>query len=201
MASERTRDLTTLEYIILGLLSLTPQTGYGIISVMERAASRWSGSPGAIYPALKRLESQGIISSHVDASNDARPRRLYRVLPPGEHMLDEWLRVPVTRAAILDERDLSLLKFTFAERRLTGDEVLTWLDAYEKAVDSYDVAQRIWYDMRMLAQSVHQQLLVEATMMELNTLRAWIQMAQRRLRTELDRNETVQPVRAAMSIA
>jgi len=201
MASERTRDLTTLEYIILGLLSLTPQTGYGIISVMERAASRWSGSPGAIYPALKRLEGQGIISSHIAASNDARPRRLYRVLPPGEQMLDDWLRLPVTRAAILDERDLSLLKFTFAERRLTVEEVLAWLDAYEKAVDSYDVTQRIWYDMRMLAQSVHQQLLVEATMMELNTLRAWVQMAQRRLRTELDRGEVAQGLQTAVSIA
>jgi DNA-binding PadR family transcriptional regulator len=50
------RELTTLEYIVLGLISLQPQSGYDVVSYFESGAYSWSASPGSIYPMLKRLE-------------------------------------------------------------------------------------------------------------------------------------------------
>ncbi len=53
MSQELKRELTTLEYMILGLISIEPQSDYSIIGVFESNLYRWSASPGSIYPILK----------------------------------------------------------------------------------------------------------------------------------------------------
>jgi len=53
---------TTLDYIILGLVQKEPLTGYRIRKVFEDTAlGNFGGSPGAIYPALKRLAKYKLI--------------------------------------------------------------------------------------------------------------------------------------------
>ena len=53
------RTPTALEYALLGLLHQQPQSGYDLRKVFETTAlGNYSGSPGAIYPALRRLESR-----------------------------------------------------------------------------------------------------------------------------------------------
>jgi len=61
--------------------------------------------------------------------------------------------------------------------------VITWLDTYEKLTETYEAQRRIWYNAAVDVGSLHQQLIQEATMMELNMQRAWIQMARRRLQS------------------
>ncbi len=175
------RDLTTLEYVVLGLIGVEPQSGYSIITMMESGVHRWSASPGSIYPMLKRLERQGIIMGELDIVYETRPRKLYRLTPAGEALLDGWLRSPVLPASLLEGRDVALLKFLFMEKRMSREEVIAWLDTYEQAIDSYDLARRTFYDMAMQQSSIHQQLILEATMMDLNTQRTWVQIARRRL--------------------
>jgi DNA-binding PadR family transcriptional regulator len=55
------RELTTLEYVVIGLIGYEPQSGYSIVSYFEDRDSSWSASPGSIYPMLKRLEKLGVI--------------------------------------------------------------------------------------------------------------------------------------------
>jgi DNA-binding PadR family transcriptional regulator len=176
------RDLTTLEYVVLGLIGVEPQSGYSIITMMESGVHRWSASPGSIYPMLKRLERQGIIMGELDIVYETRPRKIYRLTSTGEALLDGWLRSPVLPASLLEERDVALLKFLFMEKRLSHEEVIAWLDTYEQAIDSYDLARRTFYDMAIQQSSIHQQLILEATMMDLNTQRTWVQIARRRLK-------------------
>ena len=175
------RELTTTEYIILGLINNAPQTGYGIIGTLETIASRWSASSGAIYPALKRLERQGLISGTVEMVHEARGRKVYQITPDGLDALDSWLRTPVDANEIIGERDMALVKFLFAEKRLTREEVLAWLDAYERSAEIYNATHSLWHQAMMSVASVHQQLVEEATQMELNMQRSWIQLARERL--------------------
>ncbi len=184
MSEELRRELTTLEYVVLGLISVEPQSGYSIISTLEAGTHRWSASPGSIYPILKRLEKQGVISGELEIIYETRPRKMYKLTALGERLLDDWIRAPMPMAQLLDERDIALIKFLFAEQRLTRDECMAWLDTYESMTESYDVQRRIWYDLTMSASSLHQQLIHEATLMELNMQRTWIQMAKRRLETD-----------------
>lgn len=49
---------------ILVLLGEQPRHGYELITALEeRSGGRWRPSPGAIYPALRKLEDRGLISS------------------------------------------------------------------------------------------------------------------------------------------
>ena len=63
------RDPTTLEYALLGLLHQGAMSGYDLRKIFESTAmGSYSGSPGAIYPALRRLEKQGLVASEVDST-------------------------------------------------------------------------------------------------------------------------------------
>jgi DNA-binding PadR family transcriptional regulator len=181
MNDELSRELTTLEYTILGLLSVAPQTGYSIIGALEKGSYRLSTSTGSIYPALKRLERHNIVCGELEAVYETRPRKVYKLTPLGGELLDAWLREPLSLSEILEDRQVALTKFLFLEKRVSREEVLAWLEAYEKATDSYDVTHRIMFDAQMSLSSVHQQLVIEASMMELNMQRAWIKLARERL--------------------
>lgn len=181
MPPELERELTTLEYIALGLISIEPQSGYSIISTLETGVSRWSASPGSIYPILKRLEKQGLITGELEIVYETRPRKMYRLTPLGGRVLDDWLRGPLRWSEVLEERDIVLIKFLFMEKRLTRAEVLAWLDAFEKLTDSFDAQKRAFYEFLIPDSSLHQRLIHEITLMEINMQRTWIQLARRRL--------------------
>jgi DNA-binding PadR family transcriptional regulator len=181
MGNEASRTLTTLEYVVLGLIGAEPQSGYSLITFFESGVYRWSASPGSIYPMLKRLEQQGIIAGKLEMEYETRPRKMYTLMPLGETLLDEWLRASLTNNEIGQERDIVLLKFLFSEKRLTRAQVLDWLDGYEKATETYIIMSNMQRDPKAKEWSSHQQLIIEASLMELEMQRTWIQMARRRL--------------------
>ncbi|MCI0396295.1 MAG: PadR family transcriptional regulator, partial [Chloroflexi bacterium] len=89
------RELTTQEYVVLGMTSAAPQSGYSIMSAFDSSVYRWSASPGAVYPMLKRLERAGLLASELEMIHETRPRKMYRLTPAGKQLLDEWLKSPV----------------------------------------------------------------------------------------------------------
>lgn len=182
------RELTTLEHIVLGLIAREPQSGYSIISLLETGSHRWSASPGAIYPILKRLEKQKCITGELELVYETRPRKMYTLTAHGAVLLDQWLRAPLSWTEIMDERDVVMIKFLFMEQRLPRETVITWLDDYEAMTNEYDPGQRTFLSPAEEPLTLHQELIHEATMMELNMLRTWIQMARRRLHSERQRD-------------
>lgn len=184
------RELTTTEFVILGLLSTGPQTGYTIMQTLGNRSGSWSGSAGSIYPALKRLEHQGIIDGTIESVH-TRLRRTYRITPVGEAMLDVWLTSPLTNDEILNQREIPLIKFLFAEQRLSREDILNWLDSYEKQMQMYSKLHRFWNTAQLSVSSTHQQLLLEATDMELEMQQGWVQRAREHLNAEQPALETV----------
>lgn len=70
---------------ILALLREGPRNGYQIMSeIEERSGGAWRPSPGAIYPALQRLEDAGMIVGE-DTSDD---RRVYRLTDEGRKIAE-----------------------------------------------------------------------------------------------------------------
>lgn len=182
------RDLTTLEYIVLGLISIEPQSGYSIVSYFdEDSYNSWSASPGSVYPMLKRLEKQGMISGELEIEHETRPRKMYTLTDDGVHLLDEWLvEVPKMRP-FYEQRELAMLRFQFMENRLSTTLILRWLQNYLDAIN-YATRGSTFYQQEINKAmqehgkvSIHSQLLMEGYMMELNTLRTWLEMARNRL--------------------
>lgn len=87
--------LTELEAVVLGVVGRDgPCTPYAIRRLFtESPAPRWSGSAGAIYPLIRRLQRRGLVRS-VEEQRGSRSRRRYRLTPAGAAKFRDWLRRP-----------------------------------------------------------------------------------------------------------
>jgi len=123
---------------LLGLLDRQPASGYDIARRFAvTPLAHFSSSPGAIYPALRRLERAGLIAGRLDSEREVRPRRVYRVMDSGRAALGRWLRQPVTRQELVRDGRTPILRFSLAERYLSRPEVLIYLEGYRREVAAY----------------------------------------------------------------
>jgi DNA-binding PadR family transcriptional regulator len=133
----RNKDPTTLEFAILGLLGLEPRSGYDLLNLFETTAmGNFSSSPGAIYPALGRLEKRGLIEGAVDDSQAMRPKRIFRPTADGDRTLRSWLRREITRDDVRRHLDKLLLRFAF-HSLLEGSASRDFLSALARTIDEY----------------------------------------------------------------
>jgi len=132
------KRLTTLEYGLLGLIGMSPMTGYDVHKIFATTPlGHFSASPGAIYPALRRLAHSGFLEARLDTSREARPRRIYSLTTVGERALDDWLHQPVTREDLIRGGGAPVLRFSLAQGRLGREEILAYLETYQKVLAAY----------------------------------------------------------------
>ena len=96
----------TLDLLILKSVSLGKLHGYAVLLRIEQiSGGALLIQQGALYPALYRLESQGLIESEWGTSENNRRAKFYRLTPSGRQRLKEeatsWNRVAEAMAAVL----------------------------------------------------------------------------------------------------
>ena len=108
------RKYSELEYVVLGVVGdAQPCTAYAVRRVFATSPSSfWSGSAGAIYPLLRRLERQRLLRSQAKRS-DKRGTRLYQLTDAGQAVLRAWLRPPLPPASSLMAVDLLRVRIRF----------------------------------------------------------------------------------------
>lgn len=78
----------TLDMLILRTLLLGPAHGHTIAHVIERSADEvLQVEHGSLYPALHRLEDQGLVASFWGTSENNRKAKYYRITPAGRKRL------------------------------------------------------------------------------------------------------------------
>ena len=78
----------TLDMLILKAVSLGPLHGYGVLlRIQQISKDRLEILQGSIYPALYRLEHQGLIASEWGESENKRKAKYYRLTPKGKREL------------------------------------------------------------------------------------------------------------------
>jgi PadR family transcriptional regulator, regulatory protein PadR len=83
----------TLDMLILKAVSLGPLHGYGILlRIQQISKNRLGIQQGSLYPALYRLEHQGLIASEWGQSDNNRKARFYRLTASGRRQLQEETR-------------------------------------------------------------------------------------------------------------
>jgi DNA-binding PadR family transcriptional regulator len=189
MSAKVQRDLTLLEYVVLGLISIQPQSGYGIMTFFspDEGIYTWNASPGSIYPILKRLEHQDIIRGDLEMEHETRPRKVYTLSPMGEELLNDWLRIVPQILPLYEQREVAMWRFQFMEGRLSKAEIVKWLDEYLDTIRIYDAGRKFTVQGTIAAMaengqaSIHRQLIMEAGLMDINSLRTWVEMARSRI--------------------
>jgi PadR family transcriptional regulator PadR len=96
----------TLDLLILKAVSLGPQHGYGVLLRIEQITGRaLSIEQGALYPALARLEHQGLLDPEWGTSDNNRRAKFYTLTSRGRRRLkeetDRWNRVAIAMTLAL----------------------------------------------------------------------------------------------------
>lgn len=100
-------------FAILGLLAERPYSGYELKQVVElRFALFWRESYGQLYPELKRMEGEGLVTSQTTGS---RRKTTYAVTDTGKAALVAWLGQPSEPDLVRSERLLKLYFAAFAD--------------------------------------------------------------------------------------
>ena len=91
-----------VRHFILGLLNEQSMSGYDIKRFLK-GLSWLIGSPsyGSIYPALRGLLQDGLLSVEVSSGSDRPPRKIYSITDRGKQELSEWINQPAASSTSL----------------------------------------------------------------------------------------------------
>jgi len=97
----------TLDMLILKAVSLNPLHGYGVLLRIKQISREALDIPqGSLYPALYRLEHQGLISAEWAQSENNRRAKYYTLTAAGRRRLREetaeWNRLVSAITAALN---------------------------------------------------------------------------------------------------
>jgi DNA-binding PadR family transcriptional regulator len=138
MSTPPPREISLLGRALLGLLQQGESSGYDIRRLFTQTPMGTFGdSPGAIYPALARLEKEGLIQGRIERSAGLRRRRMFRLTTAGRTALEAWLAAPVTRDEVVRGTDILMLRFGFIETTLGEAEAVRFLQALRREVAGY----------------------------------------------------------------
>ena len=99
----------TLDLLILKTVSLGPVHGYGVLLRIEQiSGSALLVEQGALYPALYRMEEQGLLDTEWGTSENNRRAKYYTLTRYGEKRLREktesWTRLTAAMSMLLNSR-------------------------------------------------------------------------------------------------
>jgi PadR family transcriptional regulator, regulatory protein PadR len=97
----------TLPTLILEVLMQEPRHGYRIaLEIKGRSKGVLDFKEGTLYPALHKLENEGLVESY-EGVEKGRPRRYYRITKSGKAMLakdrSQWRELSRAVTMILGE--------------------------------------------------------------------------------------------------
>ena len=166
-----TRHLSP-EYLLLGLLAVSPSHGYDLHQQIERDLRYvWRLSLSQVYNVLARLEDRGMIEGEVLEQEERPDRKLFRLTPQGEQHFKTWYESPVG-ASVHAIRIAFLSKLYLAQCMPQADASKLWEDQYAVIKAGLDRFQR-----RLLENSdahpIRQQSL-RLRILQLETLLSWL---------------------------
>ena len=96
----------TLDLLILSSLAHGSMHGFGIAEHLHQVSDALHVEEGSLYPALHRLESQGLIQSTWGVSENNRKARFYKLTPRGRKQVSvkvsDWRRMVEAINRVID---------------------------------------------------------------------------------------------------
>ena len=99
-------SIGTLDLLILSRLARGPMHGFGVAEYLHGVSDALHVEEGSLYPALHRLESQGLIESTWGVSENKRRARFYKLTPRGRKQvtvkISNWRRMVEAVNRVID---------------------------------------------------------------------------------------------------
>ena len=149
-----TRRRTLLDYAILGLIHRAPHSGYDIRKIFASSLLRlFSDSPGTVYPALRRLERDGLIEAERGAQRAShgdrvggRGCRAFRLTPKGRKALRRWVSTPIAAEELRKNPDAFGLQFAYMSDLVDHEVMSEMLRDYARAFRTLENEVRGYQD-------------------------------------------------------
>ena len=127
-------------YALLGFLSMKSCSGYDIKKHMETSTDHfWRESDSSIYPILKQLLDEGMVTCELTNTESDKPKKVYTITADGQSDLEEWLARP---PELFQNRSELMLKVFFGwnvdrdiilgHLKTSRQEVMTRLKEYQR---------------------------------------------------------------------
>ena len=126
-----------LKHTLLGLLILYPRTGYDLYKRIEKARFLLeSASLRRIYPTLKQLTEDGLVTFQVEPQEGKPDRKVYSVTDEGQAVFLGWLRAPPKADCPFPEHFLSRSFFWgMLDKEALLAEISELLNTFQRRLD------------------------------------------------------------------
>lgn len=123
-------------YAILGILNLSPSTGYDIKKYSDKVLSGfWNENFGHIYPTLKLMLEDGMIEVVLGEKNEKKVR--YGITEKGKQELETWLLDETIQQPIRSEFMLKLLFSSSQPKENVIRMLENYKELHEKNIEKY----------------------------------------------------------------
>jgi DNA-binding PadR family transcriptional regulator len=162
---------------LLGLVHQAPRSGYELRKVFAGTAmGSYSDSPGAIYPALRRLHGLGLVSKRRGGSA-RRPTEVFRPTRAGVAALRRWLARPVAADDVRRREGELALRFAFMGDLLRRRDVVAHLRALKREILAVLVETRSWRDAHGGEMAIHARLALDLGIARYGAWARWVTAA------------------------
>ena len=92
------------KYALLVVLSQVSGSGYDIKKFCDSSISHfWNENYGHIYPVLKRMEEEELITKEIEQKEGRPSKNIYSITQKGREDLEQWLMLPVEKNPVRSE--------------------------------------------------------------------------------------------------
>lgn len=177
----RAKPKSELECFVLGLVwQLGPVSAYSVRTHMQKSPStQWSGSAGAIYPLLRRLQSGRLVTGVRDKVG-RRPRVRYQITAAGLHALKQWIGPPLCGDVVTVSYDPLRTRARFLAI-LPPARQREWIAAAIATLDEVEQRVRTWHALHAAGGNPYLMLLTLHGELDVQARRTWLKHAARLL--------------------
>jgi DNA-binding PadR family transcriptional regulator len=172
------QPISLLGYALLGLIHQKPVSGYDLRRTFSTTPmGSFSDSPGAIYPALRRLEAAAFIRGRIEKSAGLRQRQIFHITASGLVALKEWLATPITRPEIVRHLDAIMLRFAFMDGVAGPAHSHDFLCRFAEGLNTYVQELHAYFDPHHSGMPLSARLALESGIRSYEAQWAWARSA------------------------
>jgi DNA-binding PadR family transcriptional regulator len=128
---------SSLNFAIIGLLWQKPCSGYDLRKFFASTPMiSFSDSPGAIYPALQRLDRRGLVRGTIEGKS-GRGRKTFATTAQGRSEFKRWQTKAITRRDIIRNMNALMLRFAFMDQFATKAAIMRFLRDFGRGLEAH----------------------------------------------------------------
>jgi len=172
------KDASLLGFALLGLVHQQPMSGYDLRKIFATTAwGTFSDSPGAIYPALRRLEARGLARGTVEESSSLRRRRVFRITPKGLSAFKAWLIKPITHDDVIRRIPDLMVRFSFMDQAVGEVRTAEFLGEFAGKMAAYIPSLQKYLESHASEMTLSSRLALECGIQEYVSRLRWARRA------------------------